>query len=85
MVDKTAHDIVGAVILFQRVPVPVAHDPVGFDPADRIFHTDPDLGLQPVDLLRCDSQLADSPQLGGRMAPAGSNITTTVLDYARIR
>ena len=50
MVDKTAHGIVGAVALFQRVPVPVAHDPAGFDPADRIFHTDPDLGLQPVDL-----------------------------------
>ena len=36
-------------------------------------------------LLRCDSQLADSPQLGGRMAPTGSNIATIVLDYARIR
>ena len=35
--------------------------------------------------MRCDSQLADSPQLGGRMAPTGSNITTIVLDYARIR
>ena len=34
---------------------------------------------------RCDSQLADSPQLGGRMAPTGSNIATIVLDYARIR
>ena len=41
LVDKSAYDIVGAVVLFQRISVSVPHDPVGFDPADRIFHTDP--------------------------------------------
>ena len=50
LVDKSAYDIVGAVVLFQRISVSVPHDPVGFDPADRIFHTDPNPGLWPVDL-----------------------------------
>ena len=47
---------------------------------------DAKIGQQAAEIeQRCDSQLADSSLLGGRMAPTGSNITTTVLDYARIR
>ena len=53
LVDQSAHDVVDPVVLFQRVPVPVTHDPPRLDPAYGMLRVDPDLGAQPVERLFC--------------------------------